>query len=417
MKIFSILLIAHFSISCMGQLIAVKAFSLKNNEALHAANFATNAHTFNMPSIVYQPYTTCDTRLDSVVIKIGLGTAYTYSWAGVNTSPTSGIFSAGASTAYFSMLDSSSSAIIKIIVLDSICIDTMFLLIKPCCEISDAMLLTNTTYKSSFLDAYSSTYADSSFHISGDNFRINGLFVIDTDIVFTSCTFYMEYGSKIIVKSGSLLGIADCRLYACDSFMWKGILLENNSDLYVRGSYIADADTAIICMKDGLYHVMTSDFNRNLVEISILPNTSSINKCTLLASHLYCHNDFSPNYGNTAPPADGSLWYPHTGEKTHYGIFVRNNLQLQVGDSIDPINTRNKIEDMFDGVYSHNSGLQVKNCDFENMRRTIETSGLMTFYKHGNAIEFTTDSANVGYSVGLHAKHCTMDSIENACVY
>ncbi|MEI6311632.1 MAG: T9SS type A sorting domain-containing protein [Bacteroidota bacterium] len=383
------------------------------------ASFTVNALTnpIQLPTISYQPYTTCDLRADSIVIKRVIGSSFNYTWLGVNTSPSSGIIGLD-NTIRFNMLSDSNRAIIKIIVSDSICLDTLIVTIEQCC-LRTERLISNTS-SSLFFTGYPRLSADTIL-IVGEDFRINGLFIIDTNTIFRTCKFYMEKNSKIIMQDSQLLFLDNVDIVACDTSIWQGIVCKPYSKLYTKGlavsSRIYDADTAIICMKNAEYHILNTNFNRNMVCISVHPNTTSSNPSTIINSNLFCHFETPSYYGNVYPDSSGTMWYPYRGAKTNYGVFVRNNMNLQIGDSIYGIYTRNKIEDMYTGIYSINSGLQVKNIDFFNMRRYYQYSGFMIEFLRGNGIEFTSDSSGISYVVGLHVQNSTMDSMENAGVY
>ena len=397
-----------------------------------------------LPSISYQPYTTCDLRADSIVIVPYLPTPptplplpyippiprYTYTWTASNIDslfPDTGTFIGGTSYRHVIPIHFADSLVGSTIIIRATdsngCYDELRIWIEPCCVRSDANIINSGKLSSNMYIYRDTVLIDTYFNIVSKLFRINGILEIDTNTKILSSIFYMEKGSMINIKAGKHLYLHSCTFVACDSNMWQGFIIDSGGLLTTgKFSRIYDADTAIVCKKKSQYNIEQTYFNRNLVCLSVHPNSLSINPSTIIASNLYCHTESPAYYGNVIPDAAGTLWYPHKGEKTNYGIYVRNNLQLQVGDSIlgweisKGSSIRNKFENMFDGIYSENSNIQVKNNDFHDMRRNYEIVGLTMAFKRGNAIEHINDSTNLSYMAGLRVQHCKMDSIENACI-
>ena len=253
--------------------------------------------------------------------------------------------------------------------------------------------------------------------VRNKKFIIDQHFNINSDIHFVSCRFYMKQHSDIQLQFNCSTHFDSCIIVAFDTFMWKGITLLSGAIFDADYTLINDADTAIICKENAVYHINNSQLNRNLVAISVHPNTNSFNTSTLLHSHIYCQKDTFNYYRSPIVPTVGTLFYPHQGERTHFGIYVRDNLQLTIGDTIDGVKTRNLFEDMYDGIYSYNSALQVRNNDFKKMQRLYKSYPIPSRYYYGNAIEHIYGAEQVPITPGIHIAYCNMDSIINACVY
>ena len=395
-----------------------------------------------LPSISYQPYTTCDLRADSLVIVPYLPTPpiplplpyippiprYTYTWTASNIDslfPDTGTFIGGTSYRHVIPIHFADSLVGSTIVIRATdsngCYDELRIWIEPCCVRSDARLLSNTTIRnymnteSYYFGAYDST----SIEFDNKKIRINGTLIIDTNTIFKSSQLFMENNSKIAVKSGVTLTIMKTTiLVACDTSMWQGIILEANAN-FADSEYckVYDALTGVKCKKNNTFIIKQADFNRNWIDIEVGASFFT-NNSILHSSHLYCHEDMMPSFGNTLPPTGGTLWYPHRNELSTIGMRINLNKDLTIGDpSLDPFNM-NIFEDKNYGIYATASGIAVMNNQFNNMRVIPGYcdifSGIYVLDSAGDAIyyEALNDLPNIGKQ--LIVKYCTFDKIKHS---
>ncbi|MEI6313027.1 MAG: T9SS type A sorting domain-containing protein [Bacteroidota bacterium] len=400
------------------------------------ASFTINTlnNPIHLPTISYQPYTTCDMRADSVVFTPYLPTPpsplpipyyppiphYTYTWSATNidsTFPSSGSILGGTSLRHsfpIHFADSLVGSTITIRATDSGgCYDEIRIWIEPCCVRSERLI---SNIRLSQLD--SSLFFRDTFgyyNFTSTSFRINGIFTIDRNCTFTSGDFYMEPYSQIIILPNLNVLISQKNIVACDTTMWKGILVGRNSVLNVENNCrIYDALTAIRTELRSSFHVLNTDFNRNWIDIDVGGNVGMINTSTLFGSHLFSHNETVEYFGNTPPKSGGRCWAPHREEQSYIGINVLNNRLLTIGDLLLDPSKLNIIEDKNYGIYASASSLTVVNNLFNNMRiirglRGMPNSaGDALYFEAINDLPPNPKEINVSYNKFKNINHASI---------
>jgi hypothetical protein len=401
---------------------------------------ATESFTINaltqpilLPTVSYQPYTTCDLRADSIVFAPYMPPVpsplplpytppiphYTYTWTATNIDslyPDSGVILGG--TLYrhsfpIRFADSLVGSTIIIRATDSSgCYDELRIWVEPCCVRSERLI---SNIRLSQLD--SSLFFRDTFgyyNFVSTSFRINGTFTIDRNCTFTAGDFYMEPYSQIIILPNLNVSITQKNIVACDTTMWKGIIVGRNSTLNVQNDCrIYDALTAIKTEPFAKYYILRTDFNRNWIDIDVGANMR-VNNSTILASHLFSHNETIEYHGNTPPRSGGRCWAPHREEQSSIGIRVNLNRKIIIGvPSFEPDST-NTIEDKQYGVYSSESSVEVVNNVFNNIRKiypaiTIPripiSAGDAIYFEALNDVPFSIKELNIHHNNIINTEH------------
>lgn len=378
-----------------------------------------------LPAILYRPYTTCDLRKDSLVfapyIPPGPGPwpipAYTYTWHASNMASgfaDSGVIPGGSTSQHTIVLrfaDSLRGSEITIRATDADgCFNEMKLWVEPCCVRAEQLI--SNTKLSEFFTEPSLRDGSGTYHITGGSYRINGVFTIDRNCLFTAGDFYMEPFSQIVILPNLNVSIAQKTIVACDTTMWKGIAVGRNSVLNVgNATRIYDALIAIKTDLNAVYKIYDSYFNRNRIDISTINHKGAANPSSIRGSYLYSHNESPEFYGNTLPASGGRLWWPHRNEQSYIGIQVAYSDSLIIGDTtLNPLKA-NHIEDKNYGVYIRESKVEIVNNDFHQIR-AIE--GLVrTVDSMGNAIYFEALSDSLPLSKLLYAHDNTFIGIQH----
>ena len=369
------------------------------------------ASTLGLPTITATPFSTCDNGIltfTPFMLTPLVPANYSYSWTATNATIPFGTYTSltpiGMTSYSFPVTFTNPNlpSTITIRATDNSdplnpypCYNEISVVINACC-IRPEPMITNTTASAYWgLSSGSGPYSE-----YGTSYRVNGVFTIDHDINLHTVNLYMEPYTKIIVQPGAHLYLGNQTvIVACDQTMWNGIEVQGNGHLTINSGRVYDALAAITCDNGGLYNIEEAYFNRNYIDVDVLPNTTSPNLSTSKFCTYFCHTESPAYYGNTVPPSDGSMWTPHLTQKTFRGFNIRDNNHLVIG-ALDPSSSwdyTNYFSDMNYGIYAENSGVDAINNQFENILPLTGTTG-------GDAIYFKADDPSIGtYDKNINA--------------
>ena len=153
----------------------------------------------------------------------------------------------------------------------------------------------------------------------GGPVSLNGIIEINGNVTFSG-DFTMGPNSKITINPNSTLTLISANLFACDNYMWEGIILTDNSSkikTYLDGgqthSSISDAELAIDASNEGLIEVSNTYkliLQKNYKGI-VLNNNGQSYAYDLDGLTIRCTDDLL-NYVNLLPP--------HQTERSYSGI-------------------------------------------------------------------------------------------------
>jgi hypothetical protein len=192
----------------------------------------------------------------------------------------------------------------------------------------------------------------------------------DSELFFAS-------GSELRIASGNLLNIEFSHLQGCEE-MWKGIALEQGSELYFIVNKIEDAQYAIEALGDCQVSIFGNIFANNYVGIYKAPSVGffEFNQPFPMAA-----NQFSME-GALLPPYPGQL--PGPGETGLAGIEVHDTKFLEVGSySFLGIN---EFSGLRNGIIADNATVSVINGNFDNIVGDFNPTNLMNLPEEGVGI-------------------------------
>jgi hypothetical protein len=308
-----------------------------------------------------------------------------YTWAAVNgtVSPTSGT---GPITATWTNTTSGGD-IICTVTSSTGCSTTDTLEVGGCadCQGSNPPLEFDNLYLSSFGSTpssdppfYTISYSTltNTYTITGagsTNFPIdfNGIFTIDANLIIQNMDIYLGSNARINVRSGTAytLDIEDCYLHACYN-MWDGIYVDATTvgnSVTVNNTLIEDAKNAIVSINGAQYTVTSSTFNKNHIGILAEPyggaHPGSVSGTTFsCTSSSYSFSTYATTLGASVV----SLLTPYSSYCSLNGMDILGVNTI----TVDGSSATNTFQYMDCGIYSNNSGLTVKDCDFTNMWKT-----------------------------------------------
>lgn len=350
----------------------------------------------------------------AITIDIGTTGGFTYTWTCSSASPSSGSFSLVSGSIYttglihFTDPNNPGTVIIRTTT-SSGCYSEMTVIVPGCCAIGNGPVPPFTPFDMILNNTDLSSYA----FTSALSYRINGVVYVSSALVLTGKTFYMEPNSEIRVDGGATLTLNSCIFVACSDNMWRGFNLQPGSHLIgqrasgsTTDTRIYDAITGITSWGGADYDLTNVDMNRNYIDVDVKPYTTAAHPSTMNDCNFFCQYESWGYYGLVTPPSDGSLFSPHTGEKTKIGVNVKDCNTLTIGSLV----SMNYLSDMNYGIYAENSKLEILHNHFKDMRNLTGTTG-------GDAIYFTGNVLST-YPKNIHVNQNVFTSlIPHACVY
>jgi Pregnancy-associated plasma protein-A/Secretion system C-terminal sorting domain len=204
--------------------------------------------------------------------------------------------------------------------------------------------------------------------LAGQCLNIGGKFVVDQNWSLDNCTFTMEPGAEIIIKSGFEMSVQNCTYSGCKA-MWKGITVGGGSKLSIFKSKIEDALYAIEVDETGfLQDAEENLFVNNYIGIYIPPIFLSRPQDLGLPNQGILNNKFwgerklLPEYPGQTTIINNLPLPARSHGYSFAGIFANNVENLLVTSNIAaPDNFRT----MFFGVIAYNCvQVDVQNCGF-----------------------------------------------------
>ena len=199
------------------------------------------------------------------------------------------------------------------------------------------------------------------------NIIIDNDFVIDEDFNIgdqystITCSILFGPNVKIKLKPNKTLTIIKSTLQSGCNYMWYGIYVDNiNEDVRVNNSTVRDAKNAVYSKNGGNYEITSSAFEDNYIGVLV--------------------SDYSPLIfpPQTPTPHPGSvtgtifqtntyLEPPYFGLKAQYGIKISEVNNITIGN---PLESQNTFEDLFCGIKSYNSHVNIYNNQFMGITKT-----------------------------------------------
>lgn len=267
-----------------------------------------------------------------------------------------------------------------------------------------------------FLYSYSSQIPTST--LAGGNYYLTQDLTINSNFTFLSCKLKFAPGVKITINSSKKLNLQNCHLFSC-TLLWKGISVDNNSNLTSYNTLIEDAEKAIF--NDGpinscVLSVELTTFNKDIYGIHL----SSISQV----------------YGGQGTPVIAKLvkfrknnflcngYIKGTNDITTAGIYLKNVsfiINIQVGESnrstfsgikngiitegnISPLKISyfNFTDIRMVGIQCENAFIsQSKYLNFLNCKNGIKLFNTFNFELEGSHFIWDALNTNPGNKLGL----------------
>lgn len=248
------------------------------------------------------------------------------------------------------------------------CIKESILNIYPCCEANltgGDIDISNMTASDYLLQ--NNTYISMGWTPpinSGPFLIINGTFTVDIDFQIEFSNVLLGPDARIDVEPGYSLNIRTSWLHTCGSYMWDHIFISDNTSLLnISGSFIEEADNAIISHDGGIFRITSTTFNRNnrsiVIEQYNQPHTGNIQ-----SSVIKCTDDVFANPGTPAlmvlPPFANRRSF--TGVQTSGVSYIKIGEEVHVGTP-----PTNHFYNLDFGIICDESNMDVLNNIFEEI--------------------------------------------------
>lgn len=182
---------------------------------------------------------------------------------------------------------------------------------------------------------------------------IQGLFIVDDDVLFQNAQVFMEPGAEIIVQDGWMLDIISSSFTACNGVMWKSITATDGSTVRIISSFMDDAESTIAALDGSTVWVKGTQFHNNRVAIGIPENGLPYNDvaCFVARSTFY---------------SMGSMPAPYPGQTTDIGAqgFAAADVH---NTEFDFTGGNNIIHTMSNGIVANRSDVSVSGCTMQNI--------------------------------------------------
>ena len=198
--------------------------------------------------------------------------------------------------------------------------------------------------------------------LSNSNYVILGKLIIDQNATMSGTDLIMGAGAEIEVADDKTLEISDSNIQGC-AIMWRRIKVDPDATLTIRGSYISDAESAIVLLENA-----TLDSGG---ETTFEDNWQSIR------AYFGSPTNVDINVNNTTFTTNNPLT-PFVGQSQFLsfypvGIYVRHIVSAEIGvyGSTEP----NLFDDLHTGIRSMVSNTVVVGSNFQDSERGIHASG------------------------------------------
>lgn len=268
-------------------------------------------------------------------------TPYTYSWTGP-----------GGFTASTEDISGLTTGAYDVTVIDANgCTGMLSIVINQvggpdCCEPVGATIYVPTAGE------ISSTYAPG--FGPADIVALNGDLLLDSDFDIDGSELYIAPGVTITVPSPWILTITNAAyLHGCPD-MWEGIVIDGGTLIVDNGSIIEDGINAVRSLNGSTFTIDNATFNKNRISVKIDPYTATTHPGTITATTFDCSVFGVPV----------NLEAPYAGDRAFAGVYITNNLEVNIGD---PIGGVNQFMYLRFGIHSNNASLNIYNNIFENI--------------------------------------------------
>ncbi len=272
--------------------------------------------------------------------------------------------------------------------------------VYPCCTLSGAYTtLTGSTNPSTPTDL--STLIG--LNLTNTTVAMQGYFKIISNATWNNVKFVMAPNAKISVENGAILTLGNTHFFACNA-MWDGIYVNGTSRINSQLSLFEDAKNAIVSVGGGIINVNSGDtrniFNKCYIGIDYRANTAPQNNN--IAGCVFTSRNFNvpASYTGSLSPwtnatplpssylaliysnhpqntytfyASANMLLPYSAWRGYIGVKTVDNKLIKVGSENTTVWMKNVFDNLFYGVNSYNSTINVTNTQFIYIQ---EPSGL-----------------------------------------
>jgi|GEM_PF-1034937 len=294
---------------------------------------------------------TCDTAATYTISNTQAG--YTYSWSIVDTNYSNSFPQTGSSiSVVWHPLWTTSSVhtwLIVVVTDSNGCSAADSIKIWKCCKKNDGNIVYNDE-----------TITDASVFIGNpDPPYFNGIITVDADISASNISYiFMGPEAKFIVNPPYTFAITTSNISAGCRYMWDGIYVtDSNAKVVVeQQSSVADALNAIYSENGGKFELKNSNFYNNYTGVLVKNNFYGA------GGPWYSHKGLI--YGCAFSKSGSGMIAPYLYGKPMHGIFSDNVYNLTIGDSTQGTTGRNTFSNIFCGIASFYSSINVYNNHF-----------------------------------------------------
>ena len=245
---------------------------------------------------------------------------------------------------------------------------------------------------SHYLAAKGYTASDTVFFM---DFQVLDTLVIDTNVVFHTCDFFVDSGGVVLVNpDDTLFVIGDSRfLSACEDYMWEGVILEETTSMiWSEGTRFLHAFGAVQSFNGANYYLDLNDFTNDSIGVWVHPYAG--HHPGLIRETLFRTRTAGSDV-LVAPLSSTAIG------KALYGVYVQNVDSITVGDSTLN-NYRNTFRNLDVGVYAESSNIGIYNNRFtEILPRTSPDGEVINGYAIDlNGVIGDVSSAPNNYTIG-----------------
>ncbi len=255
-------------------------------------------------------------------------------------------------------------------------------------ECNYATLIVTATYQGNSLSSYLKIYpccntvadynydnfttnSDLSINLTSPNntIKINGDFILNHNVSINNAKIHISPNSKIVLNAQDIsLSLTNTEIISnindCCEEMWDGIYTKSpTQQVIIQNTKISNAQNALNIFFGTPFLVENSIFVDNYKNIYIYQGSGIV---TSPYPGIIRNTSF---IGNNSLPQP-----PYQGEQTYSGIEVFRTYDFTIGDP-SSIYNQNTFENMFCGIKTTQSYVEIFNNYFKNINSTIQPTG------------------------------------------
>jgi PKD repeat protein len=285
------------------------------------------------------------------------------------------------------------------------CTTELLITVSGCCELDSVPNVYNQTFPFSINPGLDVTGGST---INGQEFTVNGSWIIASDLILANCDVHMGPDAVIIVAPDVELTITDSTHIRACNLMWNTIYVAADADITVNdGAMIEDAKVALWLANRAGYAIDHAVFNKNRIHMYIPSALAGNAGGSVTNSMFLCQETASIATGNPSP-AYTNMLPPYATDRTLVGIYKDGNNNLTFGATDEG----NLFENANFGIFSYLGNLTSINNTFKEMVPTagnnfngtgilafggalLNVTGLNTFTESAHGIAALAQSSTV----------------------